>query len=385
MKLQKYYDREKFTWSEKKEIANKSDDKCCHCGALSFFTTPGHTKHLATVDHVIPIIRGGSNRMHNLIMLCEDCNKEKDRKIMPIEWFPYLKEEFKAPLKEYMENYLQAMNTERTHLLSYDEYTFAIDQKILMGYRKHSKMPTLKINVKMKRANQDDDFDKLVDYLSRYLKKYDALDGIDAVEMNIAFWMTFGSIYYVEKNGEITCMVAITMKHVTGIEGYHGIDVVPYMYFFPYYATDQSTWMVYDMIRLIPEYICKEKGLTIMPVSALLLADDKMNGKLSTMAKSIVADISNFREYMIVINTTNEDLDLSIIHKTFEEMTEEEKKTYKFTSQFKDLNESLVNYFKKYSGVDEITWMINCLVSYAVVKDTELGQILRDSDQAIRE
>ena len=34
-----------------------------------------------TADHKIPLARGGSNATDNIVLACEDCNKEKDNKI----------------------------------------------------------------------------------------------------------------------------------------------------------------------------------------------------------------------------------------------------------------------------------------------------------------
>lgn len=34
-----------------------------------------------TLDHIIPIALGGSVRLKNLQLLCEDCHKEKDRNV----------------------------------------------------------------------------------------------------------------------------------------------------------------------------------------------------------------------------------------------------------------------------------------------------------------
>ena len=30
------------------------------------------------IDHVVPLARGGSNRLENLQLLCRDCNRRKD-------------------------------------------------------------------------------------------------------------------------------------------------------------------------------------------------------------------------------------------------------------------------------------------------------------------
>ena len=78
LKVDRYFERDRLTWEEKHAIALKSNDCCCHCGKKVFFSNIGE----ATVDHFIPLDRGGSNRDINMIMMCEDCNHDKGRKIM---------------------------------------------------------------------------------------------------------------------------------------------------------------------------------------------------------------------------------------------------------------------------------------------------------------
>jgi hypothetical protein len=53
----------------------KSDPHCwiCKCGL---------TRKTATIDHVIPLDKGGSNGQDNLRIACESCNKTKGNKIV---------------------------------------------------------------------------------------------------------------------------------------------------------------------------------------------------------------------------------------------------------------------------------------------------------------
>lgn len=39
------------------------------------------TQETATIDHRIPLSRGGSNRNDNLVLACSDCNQRKADKI----------------------------------------------------------------------------------------------------------------------------------------------------------------------------------------------------------------------------------------------------------------------------------------------------------------
>ena len=134
MKMQKFYERDMFTYEEKSDIARKSNDCCCHCGKKAYIN------YGATIDHFIPLNRGGSNSFINLVMLCKDCNKAKDNKIMNIDYVPYLKDEHKKKLSEYVSSYVQVMDiSERNRLLAYDEYTQPIEQEIHSHNNRKSK------------------------------------------------------------------------------------------------------------------------------------------------------------------------------------------------------------------------------------------------------
>ena len=43
-----------------------------------------------TMDHVVPISRGGKSKKGNLVPACKECNNKK-KYLVPIEWEEYLK------------------------------------------------------------------------------------------------------------------------------------------------------------------------------------------------------------------------------------------------------------------------------------------------------
>lgn len=43
-----------------------------------------------TMDHIVPIIRGGRSRKGNVVPACKECNKKK-KYMLPLEWEEYLK------------------------------------------------------------------------------------------------------------------------------------------------------------------------------------------------------------------------------------------------------------------------------------------------------
>jgi 5-methylcytosine-specific restriction endonuclease McrA len=56
--------------------------KCYYCGAQ---VPP---KEL-TLDHVVPLVRGGSSSRGNCVAACKSCNSQK-QSLLPIEWAEYL-------------------------------------------------------------------------------------------------------------------------------------------------------------------------------------------------------------------------------------------------------------------------------------------------------
>ncbi len=59
-----------FDMDERKQILKKTKGICACCGKKLTWQT-------MTVDHMIPLSRGGSNMLHNLYPLCESCNTAK--------------------------------------------------------------------------------------------------------------------------------------------------------------------------------------------------------------------------------------------------------------------------------------------------------------------
>lgn len=61
-----------------------AQEKCYYCGKQ----TPA--KEL-TMDHIVPIIRGGKSTKNNVVTACKECNNKK-KHALPIEWEEYLQQ-----------------------------------------------------------------------------------------------------------------------------------------------------------------------------------------------------------------------------------------------------------------------------------------------------
>ncbi|MEF3168183.1 MAG: HNH endonuclease [Deltaproteobacteria bacterium] len=57
---------------------------CFYCGRK---VTPTEL----TMDHIVPISRGGKSEKNNLVPCCKECNSKK-KYLLPMEWEGYLRE-----------------------------------------------------------------------------------------------------------------------------------------------------------------------------------------------------------------------------------------------------------------------------------------------------
>jgi len=77
VKERKKYDREHISKSVRYKVMRRDEFRCVLCGR-SPATTRDLTLH---IDHIVPVVRGGKNKMSNLRTLCADCNLGKNDKI----------------------------------------------------------------------------------------------------------------------------------------------------------------------------------------------------------------------------------------------------------------------------------------------------------------
>jgi 5-methylcytosine-specific restriction endonuclease McrA len=60
----------------------------CAEGRCYYCNKEVHPKEL-TMDHIVPIIRGGKSTKRNIVTACKECNNKK-KYMLPIEWEDYL-------------------------------------------------------------------------------------------------------------------------------------------------------------------------------------------------------------------------------------------------------------------------------------------------------
>jgi 5-methylcytosine-specific restriction endonuclease McrA len=62
----------------------------CAKGVCYYCKRPTLPKEL-TMDHIVPIARGGRSKKNNVVTACKKCNNKK-KQLLPMEWALYLKD-----------------------------------------------------------------------------------------------------------------------------------------------------------------------------------------------------------------------------------------------------------------------------------------------------
>ena len=359
----KFYQRENFTPDEKYDIWQKSNGKCSHCGKELYENVKND--HNLTIDHFIPLFKGGSNHHINLIPLCENCNKEKGAKILSIDYIKHLKPKHLKELKGYLDSYLKVTDyVQRHRLLAYDEYE---DYVVL---NKSKKFSGIKSKYKVKLATWDD-LDRLYEYFIKYLKKYNALDDENVAMNNLIFWLQFGCIYYVERNNEIIFMTVATIKSIDKNEDFRGLTHLVCFYTFAYYVTDLAFLIGTSVIYNLPTYIIQENNLKFIPVCYVFHKNDKFKDLLAGVWHCELHQntVSFFRNIHTIIGDVESRDNFKSL--TYDEMSDDEKATYNFLKKFDDMTDNLIDYFSHYAESEDIGWMIDTIISGEVVKNNE--------------
>lgn len=148
-------ERTPFPWAVKEPLLKETNGLCAHCGVeLDRYTN-------LSVDHFIPLNKGGSNDPDNLTVLCDDCNLEKSDMILPVSWYPHLGKKKKDIMIAGMRRYMK-----ETDYLSVDNLvpmdTFRIEVPITIEKRNRTiRMPAYIQGIRMTR---DDAFAWLMEY-----------------------------------------------------------------------------------------------------------------------------------------------------------------------------------------------------------------------------
>ena len=194
----------------KAKILLKSSGKCAHCGKPL-------TVKSATVDHAIPISKGGTNDDDNLVALCLDCNNDKfDAIVDPVAYFKYLLPEYVDIIKSYHDAYCEDiswlspknyMKEDRIEV-SYASYSKVFNEhRTRKGNNLYAKC--IRHSAVLYKATYED-LDEVREYLLKYHKKYNLY--IDELDDAISDMFSLGCIYILKRGAEILAVFPVKIS-----------------------------------------------------------------------------------------------------------------------------------------------------------------------------
>ena len=206
----RYCDREDITFEEKQQILQKTNGKCAKCGrALKIGDN-------FTKDHYIPLDKGGTNEMVNLIPLCYDCNQQKSNAVMkPKHFYKYVDDTYMEELQTLYHNYITEIKwLSRTNLCRVDQFRVMVPKqtnqirscKTKQGWSHealHMWIPAI-----LKKCVKDE-VDILVDFLQKYFKKINYEEDVEETKSLVIRYLNEGCIYKLVSGSEIVALLPI--------------------------------------------------------------------------------------------------------------------------------------------------------------------------------
>ena len=206
-------DRRQLDWEERKTILEKSECKCARCGK------PLKTSDM-TVEHIIPLSKGGTYRDENLVALCLTCNQKKGSEILhPTDYFNYLKKEHMLKAIALYKEYLRDVPWYSSHNYTKEDIYGISYNTGIKGRCKKTKDGShtgyLMGTAYLKRVYRDD-FEEICEYVKQYNKKY----GLDTSHINDVLEDTFkrGCIYKLCIGDNIVALLPFTIEEMPKTE-----------------------------------------------------------------------------------------------------------------------------------------------------------------------
>ena len=269
-----------YDFDTKQKALRRSDDRCCHCGKPIF------VGYGMTLDHFVPLNKGGTNDDVNLIALCDNCNQTKDNYIVaPSSYLPYLKKEEKKALIKYFVDYIDKYECiNRNSLLSYDRYDIWLG--VAGNNYNHDYEPTEKNKSALRKFSKQlviihylgkskEEYDELLEYYVGYLKRRKLYENYNKAKGQLDKWIAEKCIYYIKDQSGIVFMSVLWASKLTNkserINNKMGLN----MLMLTKYNTDTALSIYYNFVSDIIYYVRRENKLSRLHLRIICSLEDK--------------------------------------------------------------------------------------------------------------
>lgn len=237
-----------FTKEEREAVLNKTDCKCARCGmALDTETL--------TIDHFIPLSKGGSNMASNLIPLCEECNQIKDNAVMhPRDYIKYLKDTHKKEIESLYNWYCEDYKW-------YDRNNYTIEDRMIIPYpiylqssRSHKKKenrPVLYVGNAILEKLDYSMLDEAYEFTLRYMKRLKL--NTSNLKNTMSDIFARGCIYRIRNNSGLIAVIPIQIDKTDDYKKpfyFYSFAGIPILYNKPEYRSIVRKALVYILGNL---------------------------------------------------------------------------------------------------------------------------------------
>lgn len=212
---QRIEERKTFCKADKEFVLMKSGGRCSHCGKKLSVSDD------FTIEHIIPLSKGGTNQHQNIVALCNACNQEKANNIVsPLDYYRYLR-------GEYMEDVLN-MYAEYNDEFSYFNSKNLLFTDIIQTTSPHfvydggGNVKTCVLKEGSFKKAKYYDLDKIYNTYRSYLRKH-KMD-MSGVKNFLSEIFKLGCIYFqTNRAGDITLVLPFV---VISEEGFRTLSLV---------------------------------------------------------------------------------------------------------------------------------------------------------------
>lgn len=191
-----------FDKNKKDKVLHKSKGVCSHCGRKLDLDN-------MTVDHVIPLSKGGTNELKNLVALCENCNQSKSNYVVdPEDYYTHLDWVYlKDLIKKYGE-YSESVNwVSKRQIFSEDMQNVSV--------LKHFHIPTKgKFLVKAWYSDLNDIYMAYIRFHDRKTSRRYTKEERECVKRFVSFIFKEGCFYiYRNISGDVALVVPVVLLY----------------------------------------------------------------------------------------------------------------------------------------------------------------------------
>lgn len=218
MNRRKIEERKQFTKEEKQFILDKSCGRCCHCGKEL------HIGDNFTVEHAIPLSKGGTNQPWNIVALCKECNDTKADFVVDIEdYYKYLNKDELELLVQKQVEYFELVNWfEMKNITKHDTISIRVlsqnnNSMNIVKKRKKYYTEAQEFEFIMQKAVYSD-LDSVYKLMLEYDKRYSINREKEEVKQIISNAFQYGIIYILRnKEGKLVCAIPMAFTMITDI------------------------------------------------------------------------------------------------------------------------------------------------------------------------